>query len=175
MRLYHGTYLDKLVKIINDGKLDNTKADNSTVEFDEIFKNCLGKNITENAIYLTDDISYTRAGYDFEFEIDTDSNFIDTNKLFVANFDKREQIMCAETNEEMVKLAKEYEDSFIPFKDYINNLEVYNKKHWFREFLYFSTIDISSYISENKSYIIGIFEEDWAYPEDYKNLIRGIL
>lgn len=171
MKLYHGTYLDKLIEIINDGMLDNTKADNSTSEFDDIFKQLLNKNITENAIYLSDDIFYTQAGYDYEFEIDTNSELINTDKLFVADFDARVEMSCAETDEEALIFAKKYKDSFIPFNEYLNNWVEYDCNHTCREFLYFDTIDVSSYIKNNKKEILDSFKRYWMYKEDYKELL----
>lgn len=171
MKLYHGTYLDKLVEIIKDGVLDNTKVDCSTFEFDEMFEKYLGHNFTKNAIYLTDDIECAMYGYEYEFTIDTDSDFINTNYLYVADFDKREEINCAETEEEIINLIKEYKESFIPYNEYVNCYESYNETHTLREFLYFGKINVSNEVNDNKEDILARFEFDWVYDEDYKKLL----
>ncbi|MBQ8997120.1 MAG: hypothetical protein IJ086_15305 [Clostridium sp.] len=168
MKLYHGTYLENLIKIIKDGKLDNTKTDESTSEFDDLFVKYLGENMTANAIYFADDIIYTKSGYDYEFEVDTNSELIDKNKLFVADFDARVDMSCAETDEEALIFAKKYKESFIPFNEYEKKLAEYDCNHTCREFLYFDTIDVSSQIHNNKDEILDEFRRNWMYKEDYK-------
>lgn len=171
MKLYHGTYLDELVKIIKDGKLDNTKVNESTSEFDAIFEEITGENFTKNALYFSDDIECVVSGYDFEFVVDTEGSFIDTKYLFVADFEKREEIMCATTDEEKRMRVQEYKDSFIPYDEYEKCWVSYDKKHTLREFLYFNTVDISLDIEENKEEILEVFEDNWSYPQDYKVLL----
>lgn len=169
MKLYHGTYLENLIEIIKSGKLDNKKVSETTQLFDELFEIMIGENFTKYAIYMSDDLECTRFAYDYEFELNT--NNLDTNCLFVADFTKREEAFASEDSEQSKILSREYKDSFIPYNEYKCIKNEYDKNHTLREYLYFKDIDVSDYIKSNKEDILEIFENEWLYQEDYKTLL----
>lgn len=155
MNLYHGTYEENLLEIINTGYLDNTKCLGDTLEVDRILENYLGKKLTNDAVYLTDDIICTQMAYDFEFKINT--NELDTKYLYVAEYCFRDEIMAySDDCEEGIEAIKNYIESFVSFGEYINNKLKYENP----EFLYFNKIDISKskdevmrYLEEQKTFI----------------------
>lgn len=137
MKLYHGTYEENIDKIKKDGYIDNKKALEDTLEIDNIIEEYIGKKITNNAVYLTDDILCTQMAYDYEFVVDTSQ--LNTNLLYVAENLYRDEILGYGNDcEEGRNAINNYIKSFIPFDEYINNSAKYESP----EFLYFDKIYI---------------------------------
>lgn len=90
MRLYHGTNNDELLKILKSGYLDNTKAFEDTLYVDKILENYLGRKLTNDAIYLGNDIISSQMSFDYEFELIVDKD-LNREKLFVAEYNYRGQ------------------------------------------------------------------------------------
>lgn len=135
MILYHGTYEENIEQIKKDGYIDNTKSLEDTLEIDRIIEGYTGKKITNNAVYLTNDIICTQMAYDYEFIVNTEQ--LNTDLLYVAEHTYRDEIFAYGNDcSEGVNAINNYIKSFIPFKDYINN----NLKYESPEFLYFDKI-----------------------------------
>ena len=146
MKLFHGTYEEKLLDIIKDGYLDNTKYSEDTKYVDDMIEKYCGKKLVNNAIYLGNDLISIRGCFDYEFQIDVDT---DLNKelLFVANYEYRDEILAYGDNcEEGVEAIKNYINSFVPYKDYKNNY--YNA-----EYLYFDKINIEKFKEEVEEFL----------------------
>lgn len=160
MKLYHGTNNDELIQILKSGYLDNTKAFDDTLYVDNIIENYLGKKLTNNATYLSNDIISTQMAFDYEFKLIIDED-LDREKLFVAEYNYRDEIMAyGDDCEEGINAIKNYIKSFISYDEYINN----NIKYENPEFLYFDTINIEAFDEE----ILEHLKETGEYEEELK-------
>lgn len=140
MMLYHGTYEENVENIIKDGYIDNKKSLEDTLIIDKIISEYMGKLITNNAVYLTDDIMCTQLAYDFEFKVDVSQ--LDTKLLYVADNSLRDEILAYGNDcKEGIKAIEDYVKSFVLFDEYIANQNKYNNP----EYLYFDKI----YINKN--------------------------
>ena len=161
MKLYHGTYNEKIADILREGVLDNFKVDETTKEIDELIEKCIGLNLTENALYLTNDIECTQCAYDYEFTLEVGKD-LDPNYLFVADNMSRDEILCYYDDGEVGKDAvNRYRESFISYDEYLKVKEEYDEKY-FPEFLYFKEVDITNHKEE----AINHLKEEELYDEE---------
>lgn len=167
MKLYHGTFNDVLLKIINSKVLDNTKTAEVTEEFDNVIERYLGFNLTENALYMSDN---TATGYDFYFELNVEKD-LDVDYLFVADTHLREEILDYIEDDKILNAVKKYKNSLVPFTQYLKE----KRRYECAEYLYFKEIDILAYLEKNKQDILEHLEEDWGFNEDYKEQIKDYI
>ena len=144
MNLYHGTYNDTLIEILKCGYLDNTKAFEDTLYVDKLIEDYIGEKLTNNALYLTDDIISAQLSFDYEIKLTVDVD-LDRNKLFVAEYNYKDEILAyGDDSNEGVEAIKNYIKSFISYDEYVNNSIKYESP----EFLYFDKVNIE-HLKEN--------------------------
>lgn len=159
MRLYHGTYNENLIEILKCGYLDNTKAFKDTLRADKLIEKYLGKKLTNDALYLTDDI-YSTHDFDYDFKLIVDVD-LDREKLFVAEHTYRDILINFEDDcKEGVDAMKNYIKSFVSYNEYISKHLNYECP----EFLYFDTVDIEHLDEE----IFNHLEETGEFEEELK-------
>ena len=163
MRLYHGTNNDELIKILKCGYLDNTKAFEDTLYVDKLIEEYLGRKLTNDAIYLSDDIIITRLDFDYEFVLKVDVD-LDREKLFVAEYNYRDEIMAyGDDCKEGVEAIENYIKSFVSYDEYVNK----SLKYECPEFLYFDSIEIEHFDED----ILNHLEEIGEYEEELKSFL----
>lgn len=160
MKLYHGTNNDELLKILKSGYLDNTKAFEDTLYVDKIIEKYLGKKLTNDAIYLSNDIISTQMSFDYEFKLIVDKD-LNREKLFVAEYNYRDEIMAyGDDCKEGIESIEKYIKSFVPYNEYINKSLKYENP----EFLYFDNVNIEDFDEE----ILNHLKETGEYEEELK-------
>lgn len=159
MRLYHGTYNENLIEILKCGYLDNTKVFKDTLYVDKLIEKYLGKKLTNDALYLTDNI-FSAHDFDYEFKLIVDVD-LDREKLFVAEYNYRDEIMAyGDDCKEGIEAIENYIKSFVSYNEYISKHLNYECP----EFLYFDTVDIEHFDEE----IFNHLEETGEYEEELK-------
>lgn len=163
MRLYHGTNNDELLKILKSGYLDNTKAFEDTLYVDKILENYLGRKLTNDAVYLGNDIISTQMSFDYEFELVVDKD-LNREKLFVAEYNYRDEIMAyGDDCKEGIEAIENYIKSFIHYDEYVNKSLKYENP----EFLYFDSINIEHFDKE----ILNHLKEAEEYEDELKDFL----
>ena len=160
MKLYHGTNNNELIKILKSGYLDNTKAFEDTLYIDKLIEEYLGRKLTNDAIYLSDDIVSTQLSFDYEFGLTVDVD-LDREKLFVVEYNYRDEIMAYDNDcREGVEAIENYIKSFISYDEYINKSLKYKSP----EFLYFDIVNIEHLDKE----VLNHLEESEEFKEELK-------
>ena len=161
MFLYHGTNSENLIEILKSGYIDNTKFYEDTLYIDNCIEECIGRKLTNNAIYMAGDVFTVELNFDYYIKVDV--NDLDKEKLFVADCSSRDEILCYGCDEEGINVINRYVKSFVTYEDYIRNNISYENP----EFLYFDKINIRHYSRE----LIEALKDDEELKEELKELI----
>lgn len=134
MKFYHGTWFDNYENIKQEGirNLFVTKSEATEVMDEFIYRLLDGCEKRKNAVYLSDDMDCVM-GFDNQFEVDI--RCLDTNHLFVGDFEKSDMFYIAimSNGSDISGRARDYVESIIPFKDYTDDYKA-------PEYLYFQSI-----------------------------------
>lgn len=142
-KFYHGTFDYKEDEILKVGYIDNfSNPEDTTVLLNTLLNGYAGTEVRDNCVFLTDEENLGFS-YDIAFIINEDS--LNSNYLYVADFDITNKILSAYNNKNKKLLnyyIRKYLRSIVPYEKFLKIEKEYRKYHKDIEFLYFNKINI---------------------------------